>query len=130
MVFDTRLQAGADVAACNADGTSPLLVASAGGHADCVRLLLKLSDGSATRVGQLFHWTAPLCCGTGRGQGSDVGRCSCTKPCSEAHLLQCSMVIAMSQQVLAADRHGHTPLHAAVEARSDACARMLLEASA
>lgn len=55
------LQAGADVAARNAHGMSPLLVASAGGHADCARLLLKLSDDKMTQVNMLIDTSIMKC---------------------------------------------------------------------
>lgn len=62
---DLLVQAGANVGVCNAAGMSPLLVAAAGGHADCLRMLLKLSGGDAAPVGVddgVVHRTMSYAC--------------------------------------------------------------------
>jgi ankyrin repeat protein len=47
-----NVQAGADVSARNADGMSSLLVSAAGGHAECLRLLLRLSAAEANQASE------------------------------------------------------------------------------
>ena len=118
------MQAGADVAARNADGMSPLLVSAAGGYADCLRLLLKLSAADVTQASNIgtisldcTPWARQVQYKTVKKEGA----------ASEVNIF--TTETSTSLQALAADRHGHTPLHASAEAGSAACLRLLLEAS-
>ncbi len=137
----------------NAHGMSPLSVAAGGGHADCLRLLLKLSAEDTAQAGPRSSpfWQMTLLANVAAAVGvaahappsQPVLTLHHLRPFETkgmwmllmAHVTACHGSRGLRReanelphlQVSAADKNGHTPLHGAAEAGSAPCLQLLLE---